>query len=112
MKKYFVLYMAPSAEFAKLMSTMKPEDSKKSMDEWREWMKKNKESLVDNGAPLGKTKRVDSGGVSDVKNDIGGYSIVQASSHEEAVKLFEGHGHLRIPGATIEVMEIVSMPEM
>ena len=44
------------------------------------WMNKHKKSLVDGGAPLGKTKRVDAKGASNTKNSVGGYSIVQAAS--------------------------------
>jgi hypothetical protein len=73
------------------------------------WADEHKDSIVDLGKPLGKTKRVDQSGVSDSRNDVGGYSIVQAESHEEAAKLFEGHTHLTIPGATIEVMECMQM---
>jgi hypothetical protein len=34
------------------------------------------------------------------------YAIVEAESHEAAAKTFEGHPHLQIPQASIEVMEI------
>ena len=47
-------------------------------------MNDNKASIVEGGAPLGKTKRVNSNGASDTKNEVGGYSVVQAESHEEA----------------------------
>ncbi len=78
MKKFLVLYMANAAEFEKMMQDSTPEQRQKGMDAWMKWMGDNKASLVDGGAPLGKTKRVDSKGASDTKNDIGGYSIVQA----------------------------------
>ena len=60
----------------------------------------------------GKTKRVTSGGVSDTKNDIVLYSIIEAESHEAAAKLFEDHPHLQIPQSSIEVMEIRPMGGM
>jgi hypothetical protein len=41
---------------------------------------------------------------------IGGYSIVQAESHEAAAALFANSPHLTMPGATVEVMEIMPMP--
>jgi hypothetical protein len=112
MKKFMVLYMAPAAEFGKLMANSKPEDMKKSMDGWRAWMEEHKESFVDSGAPLGKTKRITAQGVEDVKNDMGGYSIIQAESHDAATKLFQSQPHFGIPGAWIEVMEIMQMPGM
>jgi len=45
------------------------------------WMNDNKASIVEGGAPLGKTKRVDANAASNTKNEIGGYSVVQAESH-------------------------------
>lgn len=112
MKKFFVLYMAPVAEFEKMMANSTPEQQKAGMDEWMQWAEAHKNDIVDLGAPLGKTKRVTASEVSDVRNDIGGYSIVQAESREAAAELFKGHSHLKIPGASIEVMEIMSMPGM
>jgi hypothetical protein len=63
---------------------------------------------------LGKTKRVDANGAKDTKNGIGGYSVVQADSHEAAAKLFgKDHPHLQMmPGAWVEVVEIMPMPGM
>lgn len=57
----------------------------------------------------GKTKRVTSSGVSDTRNDIILYSLVEAEFHEAAAKAFENHPHLQIPQASVEVMEIRPM---
>ena len=89
MKKFMVLYMASGAEFAKMMKNSTPEQQKKGMDAWMKWMNANKTSIVEGGAPLGKTKRVDSKGASNTKNEIGGYSVVQAESHDAATKIFD-----------------------
>ena len=78
MKKFMVLYMASGAEFETMMKSSTPEQQKKGMEAWMKWMNANKASLVDGGAPLGKTKRVDQSGPSSTKNEVGGYSIVQA----------------------------------
>ena len=74
-----------------MMQDLTPEQRQKGMDAWMKWMGDNKASLVDGGAPLGKTKRVDLKGASDTKNDIGGYSIVQANSaHAVIPHLWQG----------------------
>ena len=113
MKKFMVLYMASAAEFEKMMKSATPEQQQKGMDAWMKWMHENKESIVDGGAPLGKTKRVDAKGTSDTKNEVGGYSIVQARSHDDAAKLFDkDHPHLHVPGAWIEIVEIMPIPGM
>jgi hypothetical protein len=113
MKKFMVLYMAPAAEFERMMRESTPEQQKKGMQGWIKWMGDNQSSLVDGGAPLGKTSRVDAEGVSDTKNGIGGYSIVQADNAEAATKLFgKDHPHLQVPGGWIEVTEIMHIPGM
>ena len=113
MKKFMVLYMAPITEFEKFMRESTPQQQKEGMDAWMKWMNANQASIADGGAPLGKTKRVDGKGVSDTKNDVGGYSIVQAESHDAAAKLIgKDHPHLAMPGAWVEIVEIVAMPGM
>jgi hypothetical protein len=113
MKKFLVLYMAPSAQFEQMMKNATPEQQQKGMDAWMKWMGANKASLADGGAPLGKTKRVDTSGTKDAKNEAGGYSIVQAESHDAAAKMFgNDHPHLHVPGAWIEIVEIMPIPGM
>lgn len=113
MKKFLVLYMATGAEFEKMMKNSTPEQQKKGMDAWMKWMNNNKKSIVEGGSPLGKTKRVDSNRTSNTKNEIGGYSVVQAKSHDAATKIFgKDHPHLQMPGAWIEIVEIMPIPGM
>src|SRR5262245_3579642 len=113
MKKFLVLYMAQSAQFEEMMKSGIPEQQKKGMEAWMNWMNANKASLVDGCAPLGKTKRVDSKGTADTKNEIGGYSVVQAKSHDAAAEIFgKDHPHLHVPGAWIEIVEIMPIPGM
>ena len=112
MKKFLVLYKAPIEEMQK-MGTATPEQQKAGMAGWMEWMATHKADLVDGGAPVGKTKVISNEGVTDTKNDVGGYSITQAESHDEAMKIFVGSPHLsHMNGATVEVMEIKEMPGM
>ena len=113
MKKFLVLYMGKTADFEKMMKNSTPEQQKKGMDDWMKWMGDHKSSLVDGGAPLGKTKRVDAKSTTDMKNEVGGYSIVQAASADAAAKLFgKDHPHLQMPGAWIEVVEVMQVPGM
>ena len=114
MKKFLVLYMAPSAAFEQAMKNATPEQQQKGMQGWMKWMQANQGSLVDGGAPLGKTKRVDANGAKDARNEVGGYSIVQADSHDAAAKLFgKDHPHLAMmPGGWIEIVEIMPIPGM
>jgi hypothetical protein len=96
-----------------MMKNATPDQQKKGMEAWMKWMGDHKASLVDGGAPLGKSKRVNAKGTSDTKNDVGGYSIVQAESAEAATKMFgRDHPHFQMPGAWIDVVEIMPVPGM
>jgi hypothetical protein len=84
---------------------------KAGFDAWMAWGEKHKASIVENGGPLGKTKRTGPNGVTDIKNALAGYIVVKAESHEAAAKLFEGHPHFTIfPGDSVEIMEIMPIP--
>jgi len=113
-KKFIVLYKASPADFEKMMKSSTPAEQQKGMEAWGKWMQANQKSIVEGGAPLGKTKRVDQKGVTDTRNDLGGYSVVQADSHDAAAKIFaKDHPHLQMmPGSWIEVTEIMAMPGM
>ena len=111
MKKFLVLYNAKGATFEKMMKNATPEMRDASMQGWMKWMGDNKDSIVDPGAPVGKTKRIDAKGTTDVKNAVGGYSVIQAATHAQAAKLFKkSHPHLQMPGTWVELVEIMPMP--
>ena len=86
---------------------------KAGMEAWKGWVEEHQASIVDHGAPLGKTKRISASGTADIRNNMGAYTVVRAESHEEAAKLFEQHPHFTIfPGDAVEVMECLPMPGM
>ncbi|MES2623682.1 MAG: hypothetical protein V4628_00250 [Pseudomonadota bacterium] len=83
------------------------------MQAWGKWMQDHGNILVEPGGPLGKTKRVSENGVADIRNDLSGFTIIQAESHAAAAKLFENHPHFAIfPGDAVEIMEIMPIPGM
>ena len=113
MKKFMTIYMASGADFERMMRNSTQEQRSKGMEAWMKWMNENKASILEGGAPLGKTKRADTTGILDTKNNIGGYSIVQAETHDAAAKLFgKDHPHLQMPGAWVEIIEIMPLPGM
>ncbi|MGD9965745.1 MAG: hypothetical protein AB7T59_04445 [Hyphomonadaceae bacterium] len=86
---------------------------KQGMEAWMAWGEKHKSAIVQTGGPLGKTKRTGLNGVTDIKNAITGWVLVQAESHEAAARMFEGHPHFTIfPGDSVEIMEVLPIPSM
>jgi hypothetical protein len=113
-KKFLVLYLIPVSvmeEWSKTEPSEKKAAEEKLKGEWNQWMSAHSAMILSTDAG-GKTKRVTSSGVSDTKNDIVLYSVVEAESHEAAAKSFENHPHLQIPQSSIEVMEIRPMGGM
>src|SRR5438045_2628861 len=100
MKKFLVLYLAPVSVIEEWKKT-EPEKRKAAEEamqrEWKKWMSNHAKMFADKGAGVGRTKRVAAQGVSDTRNDIMLYAIVEAESHEAAARSFEGHPHFQIP---------------
>jgi len=111
MKKFLVLYKAPTSAFEQMKKNT-PEQQKAGMDLWATWGKKAASSIVDMGAPLGKSLRVTKGGTSPTTNDLGGYSILQAESKEALAESLKGHPHFMMPDGSIEIIEFLPMPGM
>ena len=111
MKKFLVLYKAPTSSFEQMKSAT-PEQQKAGMDAWMAWGKKAAASIVDMGAPLGKSLRVTPGGASPTSNDLGGYSVLQAESKEALADTMKGHPHFMTPDGFIEIVDVMAIPGM
>jgi hypothetical protein len=112
MTKFLVLYKASASGFDQ-MNKATPEQRKAGMDAWMAWSNRAKGSIVDMGAPLGKSARVNrEGAVSPTTNDLGGYSVLQAESKEALAASLKGHPHFMMPDASIEIVEIMPIPGM
>ena len=83
----------------------------KGMQEWGAWMERHAAIVLDPGGPLGRTKKVSKAGVEDVRNNMSGYTILEADSIEAAAALFKDHPHFSIfPGDGIEIMPVMPIP--
>src|SRR5207253_9185894 len=56
--------------------------------------------------------RVEGGSSAPSASKVAGYSILQAESSKELALLLKDHPHCKAPGASIEVLEFLSMPGM
>lgn len=118
MKQFLAIYTGTtSAQERSGWDTMSAAERDKRVQEgmnaWMAWGEKHKDAIVQQGAPLGKTKRVGLNGVTDIKNAMAGWVLVQAETHEAAARMFEGHPHFTIfPGDSVEIMECLPIPQM
>ena len=116
MKKYLAIYLGSPSAFEKSGWNSMDEAKRKKLEAsgmkaWGDWMATHQAVIAETGGPLGKTKRAAANGVSDSKNNMTGYIVVQAESHEAAAKMFEHHPHFAIfPGDSVEIMECLPIP--
>ena len=59
------------------------------MAAWGAWMVQHQASIVVEGGPLGKTKLVSPTGIADIRNNMSGFVVVRAASHDAAAQMFE-----------------------
>jgi hypothetical protein len=97
--KYLVLYRSPTSAQEQLASAT-PEQSQAGMEAWQSWMEGAGGAIVDFGAPV------------QGEGDVTGYSILQADSRGALDDVLADHPHRQMPGASIDVLEFVTLPGM
>ena len=70
------------------------------------WGQKAAPSIVDMGAPLGKSLRLTPAGAQPAVNDLGGYSVLQAESKEALAETMKGHPHFMMGDSSIEIINL------
>lgn len=114
MKNFLAIYIGTPASIAGWNAMPEGERQQRQaagLRAWHEWVDRNKNGIVENGGPLGRTKSVSAKGIADIRNNMTAYTVVQANSDEEAAKLFLNHPHfMHFPGESVEIMEILPVP--
>lgn len=108
MKKFILLYRGPATP----MEKMTPEQGQKTMAGWKTWMAKVGSALTDVGFPMANGRSVVDDGSKGTPPELNGYSIIQASDMNAALKLVDGHPFLSDKSGkfSVEVYELLPMP--
>jgi hypothetical protein len=110
MAKFMILYNS-SVTARNAMAAATPEAIKASMEEWIQWRDvAGKTFKVDFGLPLQAISRVTADDAGSSGCPVNGYSIVEGEAKEELLVLLRTHPHLKRPGASIDVLEMLTMP--
>ena len=110
MKTFMALYLGSASPQAR-GAFRRSDQLAVGMEAWMKWGERHGANIVDEGGPLGPTKRVSAHGISDTSNQVTGYVIVRAETHEAAARMFGEHPHFTIfPGDAVEVMECLPIP--
>lgn len=111
MKKFVVLYFAQQSAQAQ-MAESSPEAAQEGMKAWMEWAGRAGDGIVDMGSPLGAGAEITAAGAAEARTGVAGYGIIQADDLAGAQALLDGHPHLMMPGASIQVYETLDLPGM
>ena len=116
MKRFLAIYTGSPVAMSRWETFSEAERNKRQttgIAAWHKWVEDNKSSIIEMGGPLGRTKLVSSAGISDIRNSMTGFTIIEAASQEAAAKLFLNHPHFIVfPGEGVEVMEVLPVPPM
>ena len=114
MKRYLAVFTgSPNAmsQWEKLPDAERQKRQAEGIAAWKKWVADNDASIVEMGGPLSRTKLVSKAGVSDIRNNLGAFTVVEAESQDAAARLFLNHPHFTVfPGEGVEVMEVLPIP--
>lgn len=94
------------------MAESSPEAAQEGTKAGMEWAERAGDGIVDMGNPLGAGKEITATGTSGTSTGVAGYGILQAEDLAGAQSLLDGHPHLMMPGAGIQVYESLDLPGM
>jgi hypothetical protein len=86
-----------------------PEEGVTQMARWKAWVEGLGDAVVNPGTPLGRSKTVSTGGVSDgSESRLTGFSIVKAANMDVALEMARKCPFLDM--GTVEVAQVMDMP--
>ena len=85
MKKFLAIYVGTPDAFEKSGWNKLDPAARKARETagikaWMDWGAAHSKVIVDQGSPLGKTKRMSPDGVTDIRNNVAGYVVVRAET--------------------------------
>lgn len=86
-----------------------PEQAKALRGQWEDWVKGLAEAMINPGTPLGAPIRVTQDGILENNNTINacGFSIFEAASMDDALKIAQNCPHLHV--GHVDIAEVKTM---
>lgn len=109
MPKFMILYRSQTAA-ADAMAQATPEEMQASMNEWIAWKDEVAKTFqFEFGLPLQLRHHF---GVEAHETGVSGYSMIEGDDKDALHAAIEKHPHLKMPGASIDVFELLPIPGM
>lgn len=112
MKEFLFLYRTDYNQ----MQQATPEQMQASLQKWMNWLGSiaaqnkliDKGNRLENSGRIVKNDVITNGPYAEIKESIGGYSVIKAKSYDEAVETAKGCP-INVTGGNVEVREISEM---
>jgi hypothetical protein len=110
MGKFLILFNAPEP-MSEFMVRSTPEERQAGLEAWDMW-REEAEKLVrfEFGAVVQAFQRIEQTGVANSPNQTSNYAFAEAASKDDLGNALHNHPHLQRKGASIDVLEVLSMP--
>lgn len=110
MTQFMVLYRS-TVSAKEIMENTTPEQAHASMADWLAWRDEaSKTFKIEFGLPLQGIGTITPEAAGDSQSHVTGYSIAEGESRDKLLELFPTHPHLKSPGASIDVFEMLDLP--
>lgn len=107
MTKYLILYNSDTSATEQM--DVSQEQMQASMDEWNKWRDEATKTVkFDYGLPVKPITRITSRGEATNDSTVTGYSTMEGDK-STVMSLLMDHPHLKTPGATLDVMEMIPL---
>ncbi len=110
MAQFMILYRS-TVSAKEAMANMAPQQVQASMAEWVDWRNEaSKTFKVEFGLPLQGIGTITPERAGESESHVTGYSIAEGESRDKLLELLPTHPHLKSPGASIDVFEMLDLP--
>ena len=111
MTKFMLLYRSPAEVEASFNPS--PEEMQEIFKQWDAWKEQFKDNILDvgdglkpGGRVLGADNEVTDGPYVEAKEVVGGFSLIQAESYEQALDISRACPVRFMPGNSVEIREL------
>lgn len=113
MSRFLILFSAPES-MSDFMAKLSPDERQAGMQAWSDWKTEADKTIsFEFGAVVqaaGLIRAVDKDVLQDSSNQASNYAFAEAESKEVLAAALKTHPHMGRDGATIDILEVLSMP--
>jgi hypothetical protein len=110
--QYFVLYNS-TVRAKEIMAAASDDEKQAAVMEWMEWRDLATEvAQVDFGLPLHPLLNITSDHTKPSDTTVVGYALVESRSKDDLIELLKTHPHLKRPGTSIDLLEMIPLDKM